>query len=465
MTRGRLLLVLALGAVACARGEGEPAPAAAVEGPAATHPNVLLVVVDTLRWNHVGSYGARRETSPAIDRLAASGARFDRAYSTAPWTMPAVASMLTGQYPSRHSATSFDRALPEDVDTLAEVLGRNGSATAGVVSHTAIAAKHGFAQGFDVWLESEARGHDHVSTAGVTRQALEQLDRLAPGPAPFFLFVHYFDPHYNYKRHPEVGFAPPRAGRLDGTELMRAIRDMQDSLTPEEIDFVTALYDEEIRHTDGGIGQLLERVDAAGLAPDTLVVLTADHGEEFLDHGRLGHTRTLYDELVRVPLIVRGPGTEAGTVVETPVSLVALMPTILDLAGIGPGDLPLQALSLRPYLSGAAPSRAPAVFSEVDFVPVRTTRTMGPVHKKAVVVGRHKLVREDGSGRLELYDLLDDPGEQSDLAAAQPELTARLATTLEDAVVSAGSAAFAPARVSYDEEEIKALKSLGYVGD
>jgi len=456
---GRGWLAAALAAVALL------APAGCGSHEDAPSLNVVLIAVDTLRWDHVGSYGARREISPAMDRLAEEGIRFDRAFASAPWTMPSVATMLTGQFPSRHAATSFDRGLPEEVDTLAEVLGREGFATAGVISHTAIAAKHNFQQGFDVWLEDEARGHDHVSTEGVTRQAIEQLDLFAAGEDPFFLFVHYFDPHYNYKRHPEVGFAPEKAGRLDGSELMRAIRDMQEELTPEELDFVVALYDEEVRHTDDGIGRLLDHLDGLGLGEETIVVVTADHGEEFMGHGRLGHTRTLYDELVRVPLIVRMPGGGRGEVVAEPVSLVALMPTLLDYLGIDGGQLPMQSGSLRPYLNGDAPAEAPPIFVEVDFEPVRTSRTLGPVHKKAVVVGRHKLVRDDESGELELYDLLDDPHETNDLHEARPELSAELLETLERSIAFAGSGAFVPVTVTHDEEQIEALRNLGYVGD
>ena len=162
----------------------------------------------------------RSDTTPAIDQLAARAVRFHRAYATAPWTIPSVASMITGRYPSNHTAISFDRSLPDGVDTLAEILEREDYATAGVISHRAIGSSHNFQQGFDVYLESEARGHDHVSTEGVTRQAVDLLETLSAAGQPFFLFVHYFDPHYNYKRHPEYGFAGPSAGRLD--EIGRA---------------------------------------------------------------------------------------------------------------------------------------------------------------------------------------------------------------------------------------------------
>ena len=144
---------------------------------------------------------------------------------------------------------------------------------------------------------------------------------------------------------------------------------------------------------------------------------------------------------------------------------VDIVPTLLDYLGIDGGELPMQSGSIRPYLNGVAPAEAPPVFVEVDFIPVRTSRTLGPVHKKAVVVGRHKLVRDDASGKLELYDLFDDPHETNDLYEARPELSAELLETLERSLAFAASGAFVPVTVTHDEEQIEALRKLGYVGD
>jgi len=429
-------------------------------------PNVLFVVVDTLRWDHIGCYGAERQTTPAIDGIAAGATRFDRAYSVAPWTMPSVASMFTGLYPSRHRANSFGLGLPDGVDTLAEILNREGYATQAVVSHSAIGSRNNFQQGFDVYLESEAKGHDHVSTNGVTGQAIGLLESLAAGEAPFLLFVHYFDPHYNYKRHPEYGFAAEAAGRLDGEQPMRELLRMAPDMTPEEARFLKDVYDEEIGFTDAGIGRLLERLEALGLDEDTIVILTADHGEGVLDHGDLGHTSSLYEELVRVPLILRGPGrTTPGSVVEEPVSLASLTPTILDLVGLDMKNRGFQVGSLAPLLGGKSRASADGVFCEVDFVPVRSGRSVGKVHKKAIVGTRYKLVRDDPTGRLELYDLETDPGETDDLSAREPERLEQLRDALETAVTFAGQDAHEPQTTSLDEQEIERLKALGYVGD
>ncbi|MDH3285582.1 MAG: sulfatase, partial [Acidobacteriota bacterium] len=242
--------------------------------PASPPRNALVIVVDTLRWDHVGCYGHERDTTPAVDSLAAEGVRFDAAYSTAPWTKPAVASMLTGLYPSAHGVKTLNDGLAEAHRTLPEILVDHGYRTGGVISHTLLTngEENRFGQGFELYLEREAKGHRHVSTNGVTEQAIRMLQEFAAGGQPFLIFVHYFDPHFNYVRHPEVGYAAPRAGRLDGTEHITEIVDMRASMTPEEIDFLRDLYDEEISFTDSGIGRLLRALRDEDLDDETVVV-------------------------------------------------------------------------------------------------------------------------------------------------------------------------------------------------
>ena len=268
--------------------------------------NALLIVIDTLRADHLGCYGYPRNTSPAIDALAREGTRFARAYSAAPWTMPSVASIFTGLYPSAHGATSVQMPLPDSVTTLAEVVKAHGFATSGVVSHNLVSKETlNFGQGFDVYFEDEAKGHAHVSTPGVTKQAIERLQYHASQDEPFLLFVHYFDPHFDYQNHAGIDFAAPRRGRLTGREPYARLKKLFPRLRKEEVEFIRDLYDEEIRLIDGGVGRLLSELSMLGLDDTTVVVLTADHGEEFGEHGSIGHTRSLYEELVHVPLIIR----------------------------------------------------------------------------------------------------------------------------------------------------------------
>ena len=426
-------------------------------------PNVVVLVVDTLRRDHLGMNGHSRDTSPVLDAFAADAVRFERAYSPAPWTRPAVASMFTGLYPSSHRTMALNNVLPPGIETLAEILAQRGYATAGIVSHVILSEQFGFAQGFEIWDESESGGHRHVSTPGVTALATEALDRLAADDRPFLLFVHYFDPHYNYVHHPEVGFAPRPVGSLSDDEDVEQLRERLDTLTGAEVGYLRALYDEEIRFTDEGIGRLLAHLDALG-EQRTIVAITADHGEEFLERGWLGHTRTLYEELVAVPLLVRGlPGSLGhGHAVEEPVSLVSLLPTLLDLAGVPAGDRSFDGPSLGSFVRGSAHPVLGTVFAEVDF--------RGPVakqaRKQAAIGPRYKVIRDDRLGRTEIFDLASDPGERAPLDPAHaPEAVDALRTELWR-FSTRERPALAPPEESETEIDPKLreqLRGLGYV--
>jgi arylsulfatase A-like enzyme len=238
-------------------------------------------------------------------------------------------------------------------------------------------------------------------------------------------------------------------------------------MSAEEAGFLRDLYDGEIRYTDRGIGRLLDRLDQLDLRDDTIVVLTADHGEEFLDHGGLGHTSSLYEELVRVPLIVRNPrrDAESPAVVTRPVSLVSLMPTVLDLVGSRYRAERFHGPSLAPLLTGEDPDEEPLLLAEVDFVPVRKGRLVGEVHKKAVIGERFKLVRDDPTGKLELFDLAADPREAVNLADRDPLKLSELSEALERLLEEVRADALEPQPRKLDDSEIERLIGLGYVGD
>ncbi|MBW2273234.1 MAG: sulfatase [Deltaproteobacteria bacterium] len=424
--------------------------------------NVLFIVVDTLRWDHVGSYGYERDTTPYIDALAGAGVRFDRAYSPSPWTKPSVASMLTGLYPSGHSVNTMVSGLPSSVQTLPEILQEQGYLTWGIVSNALLGPKKGagFEQGWERYVEAGSGGHQVVSTERVTRKAVAALEQITADERPFLLFVHYFDPHYNYRSH-DAGYAPRSVGRLNGNQDIEVLRRMLPELSEPELRFLRDLYDEEVRFTDAGIGRLLETLTALGLEDETLVVLTADHGEELGERGWLGHTRTLYEELIRVPLVVRAPGVStAGAVVSTPVSLVSLTPTILELLGIGAGGLAFHESPITSLIRGDGGRSEALVYGEVDFASFDAAKR---ARKKSVIGRRFKLVRDDDTGFTELYDLEQDPQERENLAAARPALRDRLRELMERRFESARSGTAGARDLEFDEDEIEALRSLGYV--
>ena len=421
-------------------------------------PNVLILVVDALRPDRLGYAGGERPTSPTVDALATSGVRFDRAHSAAPWTLPSVASILTGLYPSGHGARTQRNRVPPGAPLLAEILQAHGYRTAAVVSHVFVGSDHDLDRGFDTFREDHARGHEYASTNGVTEQALDALRNLHGSGDPFFLFVHYFDPHYDFLRHPEIGFAPVSAGRLRGDETIQQIRQLE-SPTEEELDFLLALYDEEIRFTDDGIGRLLGELDRLGLTDETIVVFTADHGEEFWEHGRVGHGRTLYQELVHVPLVIRAPGGARGRVVARPVTNVAVAPTVLDLLGL-PTDVAFQAASLAPEIR---PTERADEIGEAEFPVFAEVEYDRFARFYSIVGNRFKLIQNRNDETVVLHDLAEDPGETTDVAAEHPDVVERMRTMMGHLVSALERRPVAARDGPMTEEREKLLRGLGYV--
>lgn len=421
-------------------------------------PNLLLIVVDTLRADHLGAYGHGRRTSPELDAFARDAVRFERAYATAPWTQPSVASILTGLAPATHGADRLLRVLPDSAVTLAERLRDAGYATGAVVSHTLLGPRFGFDQGFETFVHGDALGPGRFSTPGVTERGTQLLEAFAREQRPFFVMLHYFDPHYSYERHPDVGFAAAGgAGRLTGEESIETLLALDPPPAPEEVDFVRSLYDEEVHFTDAGIGRLLRAVDRLGIDERTVVVVSADHGEEFWERGALGHAHTLHEELVRVPLMIRGPGLEP-RVVDEPVSLLALAPTLLDLL-----EVPADGFQARSFAQRARTGTGPLpepIYLETEYFepgesPDRASR------KHGVIEGNLKLVEDRITGERRLYDLAADPDERDPLPDTRPALEAQLERLAER--YASQRLEGAPSPIAPTPAERRMLEALGYV--
>ncbi|MDP6461446.1 MAG: sulfatase, partial [Gemmatimonadota bacterium] len=312
-------------------------------------PNVLLISIDTLRADRPGGAGNPRATTPHLDRLAATGTVFSQASSTTSWTLPAHLSLLTGQYPSSHGVVGDIHALPDSKTTLAEFLTRRGYAAAGFVTGPYLDPAFGFAQGFDTYepcvdyrVERDNQGgienlvgvhlrsHSGVTSPALHERAVDWLARVPTGK-PFFLFLHYWDPHYDFV--PEAPydrvFNPEYRGRLSGRGFSEN-RAIHSGMAPTERQRVMDLYDGEIRYTDRWIGKVLRALESRGDLERTLIVVVGDHGEEFFEHGGKGHRRNLYGETLDIPLITRLPGVLAGGgVVAEPASLVDVFPTVV----------------------------------------------------------------------------------------------------------------------------------------
>lgn len=401
----------------------------------ADKPNILFILVDTLRRDHLTPYGYKRETTPEIQsRLALPGAVVEEAYSQAPWTLPSVVSFLTGRYPGEllsSDMTSF--GIPEEVPPLPERLAELGYQTGGFIANPSLHAGAGFGRGFRTFFAPPAEIEwmkKHADT--VNAHAIPWLK--AHQDRPFFAYVHYIDPHDPYE-NPDMDkfggrspFMPDYAGPVAGNWIHGVYNGNIQLPDPErDIPYIRALYDAEVRYVDRHIGELLASLDPKVLA-NTLIVLTADHGEELYDHGGWKHGQTLYDEQIHVPLILRWDGRiQPGTRLRGTVRLVDLVPTLLT-AARGKADPAWSGIDLMPALTGKALPRRPAFAQHL---------TSGPL-RAAAVLDRRKLIlyneREpfepadamqahlygiDAARfrRQELYDLGRDPEEKQNLGS------------------------------------------------
>ena len=417
---------------------------------------VILISIDTLRADHVGAYGYARPTSPAIDALAARGVLFQNVSTPSPWTYPAHASLFTGLYPGRHGLKNLDRFLPASLPTLASVLGRAGWVTAAVVNSEILGPRFGLDRGFRDFLYVEQVATQRAPTTRVVDQALDWAKRYRD--RKLFLFLHTNDVHSDYASLPkwEQQFVRPYSGPADGTtEQLFAVRQGKATLNAADARHLVDLYNAGIRQTDAEIGRLLDGLRAGGLLEGSLILLTSDHGEEFLEHGGVLHGRTQFEEVVRVPLIVAGPGVAKGSRVAVPVSLIDVMPTLLATLGVK-GPEALDGEDLTPLFSGRAAPRAEGrfLFGEADHNNLQLDIT------RAVRHGADKLHFDRTTQRASLYDLNADPAELRDLAAQRPEVVRELRQHIDRFM---RIQPLVGESISLTPAEIDKLRSLGYI--
>jgi arylsulfatase A-like enzyme len=433
-----------------------PSPATAVASPGAPRPPVVVYLIDTLRADHLGCYGYGEPTSPRIDRFAADAVRFSHAIAQSSWTRSSVASLLTGLYPRRHDTVGRADALPDEADTLAERLSRLGYATAAFSTNGNVSRVFGFAQGFDLFRSlPEGRTLElHQLSDRLNEAAFPWLGERPE--APFFLYLHATDPHAPYTPpEPFRGrFAAGVDPALGGIERLRALSGDAEPEQPDLREVLIRLYDGEIAFNDHQFGRLLDRLEALGLYDDALIVLTADHGEEFLDHGGWQHGRTLFQEQLAVPLLVKLPGGRAaGTVVETRVEQVDLIPTVLDLLG-EPPPAGLDGRSLLPAIRSPRRLETAPVYAHLDLDGRRL---------ETVIDGDLKLIRRltAGPAGRRLFDLGADASERHDLSRERG-VTAGL---LESLLLARRRpvAVLAATEATPDEELAERLRALGYL--
>lgn len=451
--------------------------------------NVILVSLDAVRADHLGCYGYDRKTSPAIDALAAQGAVFERAVSPSSWTLPVHMSIFTSLYPSFHgvdrSGIRWNVSLPKTEKTMAEYLHDSGYATGAMMSSPFLIAKWGFGRGFDLYRQypTDAKAQSDRAALWLQWHGHQVDSGLAPNH--FFLFLHFMDAHIPYKVPPELrkkfpvrtisGDAQPPAGKAaDGKAPASPCVPQRAPRFAVELDEARAQYDAEINYIDTHLGRLLKALEDLGWSESTIIVLAADHGEEFGDHGGTKHKETLYEEVLRVPLILRWPGSIAGGQrIGTPVTLLDVLPTVLEATGQKAPD-GLQGISLLPFLSrpgGGAPLAVPQareLFAELG--PLGLEWEM-PFHRKAVIRGDQKLVvtyAKEGGVTKELYDLSADPRERCNVYAerrAEPRIQ-RMEERLDQFIrqgVEYRAANASEEGFEASQELLEQLRSLGYI--
>jgi arylsulfatase A-like enzyme len=407
--------------------------------------NVVLVSLDAVGARHVGAYGYARDTTPNLDAVARDGVVFEAAYTQQPWTLTSHLTMMTGLNPRVHGASKRRPASPA-AEPLAEQLRERGFETAAFVSQPVLLhPRFGHARGFDRYELDKSDARKNV--APVLEWLAEQAAARAEDPEHrFFLFVHYYDAHSDGKAPLPYHVPPPYRdrfipegetwGREGPTSLLLQLR-RTESATPRDREFLTAYYDAGVRYVDEeGLGPLVTALDELGLADETLLIVTADHGEEIFEHGYVLHGQP-YDETARVPLVLRGPGLPAGLRIPHLAGLVDLAPTLLALLDF-PVPVTAQGRDLTPLIREEGPVRR-VVFvdgiyesgrtwgsSVVADIDGRRWSYVARVMPQDVPGGRKFTLEGPG----ELYDLAADPNEQHDLAAERPDLARRLGERL-----------------------------------
>jgi arylsulfatase len=417
--------------------------------------NVLVVMADTLRADRLGAYGYARPTSPNFDALAEDGYLFTGARAQAPCTFPSVNSLLTSRYPAAFLGQP-DRAMgiPDGIPALPEMLAEHGWATAAISASPIVRAtpgKHnpggGFGRGFATfderceWLAGEC----------VTAVALAALDAL---PEPFFLYLHYLDPHGPYTppspyrerfRRGETALEWVERGNPNPIADMLYKAGPAVAYTPADVEYLEGLYEGEIAYFDHQLGLLVEALRKRGLLDRTIVALVADHGESFLEHGHMKHCRSLYDSELKTPLLLRVPGQRASARLDGPASNLDLAPTLLELLGLPHADRGFEGVSLASRLAEGTPADG------LSFALGGSLRS--------VEDGRFKLIHDLRRGSWELYDVAADPRERHDVIREERAAFARLRRELLDWVArSEGESGLRRA-----EEAEERLRALGYL--
>lgn len=472
-------------------------------------PNIIFLMMDSVRAANVSCYGYERPTTPTLDALAEEGMLFEQAFSVGCWTLPVHTSLFTGLYPYSHGITISKNALPTDFPTLAGHLKGLGYETACFSNNAYVSEITNLTQGFDtveeIWRVTNPRGIERTKMSRLRRwleqfgpvtepiiAAGRQLKRMRTffekprrregdsgarltnlkieswlstsrdEDKPFFMFVNYMEPHEPYnppqpydRRFMPKRYSPRRVAQVGNNNQVMEQRSHRE-LYEENLEIICALYDGELSYLDQQIGEIIEVLTAHNLLDDTVVVVTSDHGDSLGEHKHIGHRTSLYEPLVHVPLIIRYPARfQPGTRWGENVSLIDLYPTLLELAGAEP-----SLYSGNGFYSLVAPpltEKRPYVIAENT-----APKSMNSVVARMLRTDRYKFIWKSDQQH-ELYDLRQDPGELTNLIDRRPDVARDLEGQLTAWVDTLGSQSFESDNAHYGAEVREHLQKLGYV--
>jgi len=419
--------------------------------------NVILIVADSLHAKHLSTYGYERKTSPTIDRLARTGVRFDNAYSQTSWTLSSISSLFTSHQQERHGVLELNQRLDERYDTMAELFSNKGYRTVGLIQNGILWKETGLGQGFD---EYTTFPFDEDGLENMVVRAEEVIQEVSDKPV--FLYVHFTPPHQPYQ--PPASYSDEfvdaeYSGTVDGSIRSCAVLNHEKPpVDGPDVQHLLNLYDGNIRFVDDQIGRLLKTAHGKAELKDSLVIMTSDHGEAFFQHGAQGHNAHVYEEMVHVPMIFSAPGSEilAGEAIQTPVTLLDIMPTLIELFGLAPGESSLDGASLAPFLKIDPPHRPERTL----FYSSRYKDELDRV-QFAVRSDGFKLVVKRGNAAL--FDLTRDHKERVDVSQEHPIRTQALWCRLGEWWSSARAESIHSQSSAPTDEVLEQLKGLGYV--
>ena len=437
--------------------------------PAPESPHVFIYLIDTLRADALTPYGYRRQTSPRIAEFARDAVTYENAWSASSWTLPSVVSILTGVYPYQHQIMQGQHVFSEDnVPSLAALLSDSGYETFGISQSYVASDQFGIDTGFQRFAVSNQLNSYQLRSQEVRRHLLlDLLDRERPGD-PIFAYLHTVDPHGPYAPlGDDRRFTLEAPGQLHPSKYLGHIFTLENlDEDPREVAHMRALYDGEVLYTDRQFGRFIRMLQFLGLYDDSLIVLLSDHGEEFGEHDGFGHGRTLYEEALRVPLIVKYPRSEwAGTRIPDRVSTVDLVPTLLRSIGIT-GDWIFDGKSIRPPDLEGLPASRRFVFAEVN---PSKSEYFAAVDYRAFALDGLKCIESlsennrfgDPVPRWQIFDLHQDRLEQQPLAQDAPGAE-RCRSLMAGWIASRRAPIAAPKRAA-TPEALEELRALGYI--